>query len=146
MKFIYKILPHHRAILCRMVGSINYEIFVKALKHAWSQEDYRPEFNTLVDLRNARVDLTTSEISSLIEMLIHTKTSGDAHFTLIVDKPFEAALAMIFESKLVQSMPSKNFIDIESAADFINMDPRLVIEALEHDSEEVSLERILAIQ
>lgn len=146
MKFIYKILPHQRAILCRLTGSINYEIFVKALRHAWYQEEYQPEFNTLVDLREARVDLTTAEISSLVDLLVQTKTAPDAHFTLVVDKPFEAALAMIFESKLVQSMNSKNFTDLESAADFINMDAAVVKDTLDHQAEEVSLEKILANQ
>lgn len=144
MKFIYTILPHKEAILCKLTGSINYEIFVKALRHAWSHPDYQPEFNTLVDLREASVDLTTAEISSLIEMLVKTKAAPKAKFTLVVDRPFEAALAMIFESKLVKAMNSKNFTDLESAADFISVTPEEVLDMLNHHSEEVSLKEILA--
>lgn len=146
MKFIYAIIPHKEAILCKFTGSINYEILVKALKLTWSHYDYRPEFNTLVDLREARIDLTTAEISSLTDTLAQSKNSKHAHFTLVVNKPFEAALAMIFESKLVQAMNSKNFTDIESAAHFINLDPEVVSDTLNNRGQEVSLEEILAKQ
>ncbi|WP_417602894.1 hypothetical protein [Owenweeksia hongkongensis] len=119
MKFTYTISSDDQLILARIQGSVGFVFFRQSLLYVWNHPLYKPEYNTIVDLSEANVNLRTLEISALIEMLVDRKARFNSKFTLIVTKPFEAALAMIFESKLVQSMPTKTFTNIEDAAQYV---------------------------
>ena len=143
MTYTYTFIPEKEIILVRMTGSVNYTIFTQALYFTWSNDKYKAHYSTLLDLSDAHVMLNAGEISKLIELLLTRKRGQGAKFTVIAKKPFEAALAMVFESKLTQALETRAFNNLESAADFLSIDSNEVNQYLETEAETVSLEDIL---
>lgn len=143
MKYTYTIIPEKEVILVRMTGSINYTIFTQALFYTWSNDKYEAHFSTLVDLTDAHIMLNAGEITKLIELLLTRKKGKGAKFTLIAKKPFEAALAMVFESKLAQAIETRSFTSLEPAAQFLDLTENEVNDFLEERSSTVSLDEIL---
>jgi len=142
MNFTYSIVPERELILVRVTGGVNYALFKLSLQYAWTRPDYNPAYSTLVDLREADVILSTPEMTSLINMLVETKLVKKARFSLVITKPFEAALAMIFESKLAQRMNTKVFSKLEDGAGFMNQTAKWVNEMLKDNSETISLDEL----
>lgn len=143
MNYTYTISTNDQLIIAHIEGAVDFVSFRQALLYTWNHPLYRPEYNTIVDLSHASVQLRTVEISALIEMLVDRKARFKSKFTLVVTKPFEAALAMIFESKLVQSMPTKTFTKMEDAAKYVDCTQERIQDLLDNESQVVSIDEIM---
>lgn len=143
MTYTYTISPDDQLILARIEGPVDFVLFRQSLLYTWNHPSYKAEYNTIVDLSDATIKLRTLEISTLIEMLVDRKARYKSKFVLVVNKPFEAALAMIFESKLVQSMPTKTFTKMEDAAKYLDCTEEYIEDLFKTDSQVVTVDEII---
>ncbi len=121
MTLKYVILPEKRVFIEKMEGEITMEGLLRAIAIIWADPDYSSNFGGVLDLRNANLLLNPTEIGELAKMLIADKSAATGRFALLVNKPFETALSMIFETKMKPKQEINVFTEVANAAWFLQL-------------------------
>ncbi len=121
MTLSYVLLPEKKVFIERMEGKVTMEGLLRAISIIWSEDKYRPEFGGVLDLTNADLLLSPAEIIELSQMLIADNKAATGRFALLVNKPFETALSMIFETKMKPKQEINIYTELESAAWFLQL-------------------------
>mgnify|MGYP003658781496 CR=1 FL=1 len=97
------------------------EGLLKAIAIIWADPDYSPDFGGVLDLKDANILLTPTEVGELAKMLINDNSAATGRFALLVNKPFETALSMIFETKMKPKQDINVLTEVASAAWFLQL-------------------------
>ena len=122
MIFTYHIIPDKNLILERIEGSVDLESLKdNILNQLWNDSKYNPTFQTFIDLRTAEIQLSPAEITELSEFLLGDEKATSGKIIILVSEPFETALAMIFESKMVTKQEVMVFSDLDRGLNRLNI-------------------------
>ncbi len=109
MVLSYFLLQEKSTILVRMHGHLDMKNIYKAVKKIWMAPGYSPNLSSIMDLRKAEINFTPAEIGEFSEFLIANDKSLIGEFVILITKPFETALSMIFESKMISQHKTSIF-------------------------------------
>lgn len=101
MKFTYYIIKEKKLVLERIEGHTSLEGIQKGMMQIWQHPDYDTNFSGLLDLRNADVTMGHAEVDVLAKLLFSSVKASNGNMILLVSKPMETALSMIFQEKMI---------------------------------------------
>ena len=109
MVLTYYLLNEKSTILVKMEGHLSMKNIFTAVEKIWEAPGYAPTLASIMDLREAKITSTPAEISQFAEFLIANDNALSGEFVILVNKPFETALSMVFESKMVTQLKTTIF-------------------------------------
>jgi predicted ribonuclease toxin of YeeF-YezG toxin-antitoxin module len=115
MVFSYIFIPNTPKFITHVKGNVTLSGLITLVQTIWDTPTYRPQMDSLMDLREADMTLSPADITELTNMLINDDRTMKGTFIMLVNKPFETALSMVFESKLVSRQNIQIFSTEEAA-------------------------------
>lgn len=121
MKLHYLFLPEKKVMIKKMSGLITYSNLKESILYTWKLPGYDNQMNALLDYRDAEILLNPAELSAINKMMVEEKDSISSKIALLVTKPFETALAMIFEAKISSRQETNIFGDLDSVLNYLDI-------------------------
>lgn len=118
MTLSYIFLPNQSVFLGKIKGSIDFTRLKEMVAHLWNNEDYHQDYNSYIDLREADILMNPRDISAVTQHLLTAQKTSVGKLALLVNKPFETAIAMIFETKMASRQHVMVFSEELTAAHF----------------------------
>ncbi len=116
MVLSYYFIPDTTKFVIRLRGELNLQNLFTSIEKIWADPNYNPSYSSIMDLRDTEMNMSTADITKLAGFILADQgqaSKGD--FIMLVNKPFETALSMIFESKMV-GQQTMNIFSTEEAA------------------------------
>ncbi len=108
-------------------GTLTPDELESALKDAYRQPDYRPEANSLCDLREARVEaFTGTEVRRVVDTVLkHRGAPPGTRTAIVVGRDLVYGLARMFSQQLEAESPSdvRVFRDMDEAMAWLEGEP-----------------------
>lgn len=123
MQLSYYILENKPIILVKMHGHLDMTNIFTAVEKIWQAPGYTSNLNSIMDLREAEISFSPAEISQFAEFLITNDKTLTGEFVILVSKPFETALSMIFESKMTSRQKTSIFSTEDGAIRHLRLTP-----------------------
>lgn len=121
MKLTYCFLPGPRVILERIEGPVDLESLKKGIVSVWEHPNYHTSYGGLMDLRNADFLMSPADLAEVTGLLTSSQTAATGPLVLLVDKPFETALSMLYENKMAALQSVHIYCEAENALDFFHL-------------------------
>lgn len=121
MIYNYSISPEKKIVYIAANGNYSIADIKKLIEIITGNERYRPEFNSIVDIRKVKYTPVVSEVMELSDFIITMKESFKAKVSLVVNSEF---LCNLF--KISANHSKKNgirfeiFTDLDKAEKWIN--------------------------
>ncbi len=122
MIFTFHIIPEKSLILERIEGTVDFDSLKEnIINKLWNDPKYNPIYKTFIDLRNAEMQLSPAEISELSEFLLGNEMATSGKIVILVSEPFETALAMIFETKMISKQEVMILSNVNRGLNHLNI-------------------------
>jgi hypothetical protein len=122
MNRTFEIYPEKKLIVARFTGPIDYQDILNWFEDALQHEAFSKDYDGIVDLRKAAVQEARPEKAKLLASYIieHDFTKGK--WAILVSKPMETALSLLYANVATRQHPVESFSTIEAAASFLAKD------------------------
>ncbi len=121
MIFTYFLSPKDKYLLKRITGPVNLDGLKEVLSNLWEDPDYHPSYKGMVDLRSAELELGVSDLSRLTKILHLDDRASYGRYAIVVQKPIDTAIAMIYESKMRIQQEIEVFHELDFALKYLNL-------------------------
>jgi hypothetical protein len=120
MEYTYQIIPEHQLVIEKITGEVTVEGLAQKTQTVFSDPQYVPTYNGIMDLRKATSAMTKVELYGFASLISQTEMFGQSKWAIVADDPIVVALSTIFQQRIPDQTTIGIFCTIEAAADFIN--------------------------
>lgn len=122
----YIIHPSHRYLEEIVSGTVTLPEMKNFLLEAMADPAWDPEFNVLVDLTEAQIDISFDEMSNLTGMLRNDARASRGYCALIVSNTLGYGMARMFEALSDDRVTVQIFQDRQAAESWIRKATHLI--------------------
>jgi len=112
----------NRIVQATCVGKINIDILHSELNRIWNSSDYKTSYNSLVDVRQAELEIEIKEFSKLIDIFSNFPiTQTEMKIAVLTSTPQQVALSTLFAQNVQMKYPLsiEVFSTYEAAFDWL---------------------------
>ncbi len=119
MKLTFYIDIDNRVTIRRLEGEGDVDKVLAHLEVIWKHPDYVMGYNQIVDVRNLNFKASSEEMWRLTDFIVPDKEGENRRVAILVGKPMEAALGMVYSERAKEKHMSEVFASEEDALRYI---------------------------
>jgi hypothetical protein len=118
--YSHKIHSSHRLSILHFSGRTTATEITRCLSQLYADPEFSTEFDGLADFRGVTQSVEPEELRSVVALVASQGVIG--RWALLVDKPTETALAMIYRELITPVHPLSVFSTLRGASNYLGLD------------------------
>ena len=132
MHHTYKIFPEHRLHIEQMEGEFSLGSLATATDKMLADPSFDASYDSVVDFRNAKAQMTRVEILAYSELIKTTGLfNGESKWAIVASDPLTLELSEIFKNRTHQNDNIRVLTTIQEAVEFIQ-NPEILKHLTDH--------------
>ncbi len=120
LKLTFYIDTDNGVTIRKLEGDADMDTFMAHIEVMWGHPDYQMGFGHIIDLRDLNFSASSEDMWRLVDYIIPNKEGENRKLAILVGKPMEAALGVIYVERVKDKHMSEVFASERDALRYIN--------------------------